>query len=242
MPVQQLPTYNFSRMGSALGEFPGYTRNMDADVEARLRALQAADQAAGQQRDIAASQQNLATQQRGETQRAQIAARASTAPARMQQQRFNTVYGDIRNQLGQMGATFGQVGGQSPPSPEITVGGVWSPDQVQQQVNAARAGNDQATQARQAVMQRQMAGRGFGANSPLAMALGVGMGNQNLATNTGAEREIRWNAAQGNAQHQLATQQAREQQFASRQDEDIRRRQSQLQAYSALLGALGGLV
>lgn len=200
-----------------------------------------ADQQA-QQAAIEAQRAMEAQRQAGETQRARIGARASTAGVRADQDRFNTVFPWLQGQLGQLGsAMFNPVGGQSPPSPDITVGPIWDGSQVQQQVNAARAGGDQATQSRIATMQKQTAGKGFGANSPLAQALGAGMMNQNLATNMDAERGIRWDAAEGNAGHVLKTQQAREQQFASRQEEDIARRRTQMQGYSALVAALSGL-
>lgn len=181
--------------------------------------------------------------QQGDTQRARIGARASTLGDRLGQQRFDAVFPWMQGQMGQIGnAMLSPVGGQSPPSPEIGVGPVWNDGQVQQQVNAARASNDRQTATNMQTMQKKMAGRGFGANSPLAQALGAGMQNQNLASNMDASRGIRWDAAEGNAKQTLASQQAREAQFASRQDEDIARRRNQLQQYSALMSALTGLV
>jgi hypothetical protein len=159
------------------------------------------------------------------------------------QNRFNTVWGALS---GMMGGAFGPggaftAGGQSPPSPEISVGGVYNPQQVQQQVNAARAGNDQATASRMRQFTSETTGRGFSPSSPLISAMWGQLQGQNMGANTDAEREIRQGAAGQNAQQLLATQQAREQQFASRQDEDIRRRQPYLQNVNAWISALAGL-
>lgn len=133
-------------------------------------------------------------------------------------------------------------GGQSGPSPEITVGGVLNPQQIQQQVNAARAANDMATGSRITDTNRSLAGRGFGAGSPLAAALSTGMQNQNLATNTANEREIRLGGAQMNSGQLLRSQMAREEQFGRRQQEDIERRRPYFQTQASLLAALAGMV
>jgi len=153
---------------------------------------------------------------------------------------WNNVWGALQGHLGNVQGMM-TAGGQSGPSPEITVGPVWNEQQIQQRVNAQRAANDQAMQSRTSDMQAGLAGRGFGANSPLAMALGQGFQNQNLATNTANERETRLGSAQMNAGHLLQTQQAREGQFASRQAEDIERRKPIWNSYNAILAALAGM-
>lgn len=142
---------------------------------------------------------------------------------------------------GQM-ASFQQVGGKAAPLPGITVGGVWSDPQVQQQANAMRARNDQGAATQQRDIQTQMAGRGFSSRSPLLAALQAQVGASNRAANSAGERELRWDAAQGNARHLLNTQVARQNQWAQAEDSDIRRRQLQMSGYNALLGALTGLV
>lgn len=152
---------------------------------------------------------------------------------------FPTIQGEltnIRNQLGQQPGPGGLAN-----SPEITVGPVWNNQQQQQAVNASRAYTDQATQARTRTMQRNLGGQGLGSNSPMASALQMGYQNQGLNTNVSNEREIKTGMAGQNAQHVLGTQQARENQFATRQDEDIRRRQPLWGSYNALLAQLGGL-
>lgn len=172
----------------------------------------------------------------------QYAMDLASLPINAQMSRFNTVLPMLSSQFGNLQSMMATAGGQSGPSPEITVGGVLNPQQVQQQVNASRAANDQATQGRIMGMQQNMAGRGFGTNSPLAQALSTGMQNQNLATNTANERETRLNAAQMNAGQVLKSQQAREQSFSNRQNESIERTKPYFSSYNALLASLAGLV
>lgn len=164
---------------------------------------------------------------------------ASLYPAQLQQGRFNTIMPYLTGALSTLQSS---VGGQSGPSPDITVGPIWSPQQTQQQVNAARGQGDQSTATRIRGMQNQMGARGFGSSSPLAAALQAQYQNQNLATNTSNERQIRQNATQQNASHLFQTQMGREQQFGSRQQEDIERRRTFQSSQNALLAALAGLV
>lgn len=158
------------------------------------------------------------------------------------QDRFNAIFPTLRDQMGALAAGFGAPGGNSGTGPEITVGPVWSDQQIQQQVNAGRAQNDKATQSRIRGMQQHVGASGFGSNSPLAMALQGQYQNQNLATNTALGRETRMNAQQANTDNIYRTQMGREQQYASRMDEDIRRRTATLNSYNALLSALSGMV
>ncbi len=181
-----------------------------------------------------------------DTEQARIAAdaaryAASYAP-NLQQARFQAVFPWMQSQVSSALSGAERAGGQSGPSPEITVGGVYNPQQIQQQVNAQRGTNDQTAASQVSKQGQSLAGRGFGSNSPLLQALsGQTMAN-NLATNTSNEREIRWNAAQGNAQHLLGTQTARENQFANRMREDIERRKPYFQMANTLLGSVAGLV
>lgn len=127
-------------------------------------------------------------------------------------------------------------GGKSPFGPEITVGGIWNPQQTQQQVNAMQAGIAESTASRIREMQGRVAGHGFGANSPLAQQLAQGYQNQALGQQVGGERDIRLQAAQANAGQLLRTQALRQQQFEEAQKIDVERRKP----YFALLGSLLG--
>jgi hypothetical protein len=184
--------------------------------------------------------------QGGENSRAQIAADASTLPARFQQDRFNTLFPWIQGQLGNLGgqghagyAGGGQVGTQ----PQINTNPIYSDSQVQQMVNTGRAANDQKTAGQVQKMQGDLAGRGFGSNSPLAQSLSMGYQGMNTAANAGQETQTRLGAAKDNAGHVLDAQKAAEGQFANRQQEDIQRntiRQNYMNSYLGLLGSLAG--
>lgn len=78
---------------------------------------------------------------------------------------------------------------------------IWSESQIQQRVNSAQGVNNQATANNVRQMEGQMAGRGFGSNSPLQMALAAQMGAAARSANVDADLDTRWNASQGNEQH-----------------------------------------
>lgn len=192
--------------------------------------------------------QQAEAQRQLELQQSQIAAGAQEYAPGLQQQRFNTLlpmfqgaYGTLQNAAASgTGAGAGTPTGA--PSPEITVGGVLNPQQVQQQVNAGRASTDQATATRMRQNAGQAAGRGFAAQSPLLAALNQNAWGQGMAANVANERETRLGAAQQNAQQLLSTQQARESQFASRQQEALQQQQIAAGQRNALLAALAGML
>jgi hypothetical protein len=188
-----------------------------------------------QERKLAAGQRE------GQLEAARIGANASMYPHQLKQERFDTIFPWLQGQLGSFQSQMATAGGQSGPSPEITVGGVYNPQQIQQQVNSARATNDRTAAGQMRRQSQDVAGRGFGSSSPLLMAMNGMTQANNMATNTDSEREIRMGAAQQNAGHVLNTQQAREGQFASRQREDIERRKPIWNTYNNLLGSLVGL-
>jgi hypothetical protein len=176
-------------------------------------------------------------------------AKTEIEPAMLAQQnkqaRFNTVFPWLQGQMS------GLLGGQGPyrvggtalgNQPDIKATGIWTPAQIQQQVNSQNATSDAATGTQIKNMQDSLAGRGFGGNSPLAMALSGMAQNANLANKTQNEQQTRWNAAQGNAQQMLSQQQAQEQQYVDINQQDVARRQMALQPLTALLGAISGIV
>ncbi len=152
--------------------------------------------------------------------------------------RFNTAFGFGQQALAGLQNQFATAGGQNRTAPEISVGGVLNPQQIQSQVNAQRAHNDQSLGTQQLGQANQLAGQGFGANSPLLNSLYSQGSAANRALNSTNERETRLGAAQANAGQLLQSQQAREAQSHSMADEDIRRRAPIYQAYSGLLNAL----
>lgn len=98
--------------------------------------------------------------------------------------------------------------GQTSPFPDVTVGGVWSPQQVDERVNTMRAQGDLGLAGEQRRLRERTAGRGFGSNSPLAQEMAQNMAAQNYAANVQGENDLRFNAADVNAKHLLETQKA----------------------------------
>lgn len=178
---------------------------------------------------------------------ARMNADASRYPATLAQGRFNQIFPILSGAFGGThgtggGGGVGTPGGPTGTQPRIDANPIYNEQQIQQQVNSQRAANDTATQGRVRQNTQDLAGRGAGTQSPLLMALNQAAMGQNLQTNTANERDMRWNAAGGNAQHVLAAQQAQEAQYANRQQEAIGRTQAANVARNSILSALAGLV
>jgi len=210
----------------------GYNKDLAQQGYQSAAGISAANNASQQGMNAA----NNATQQQGN----QLQYQSSILGPTLKQQRFNQVLPMFQNELGSLNSTNGG-GSQVGTPPKITQGGVYTPGQIQQQVNSSRAATDQATAGQVNQMQGQVAGRGFGANSPLAAALGQNMQSQGLATNTANETNTRMTAAQQNATQNLAGQTEAQNQFNDVNNQAIERKRTQTTALSAWLGSLGGL-
>lgn len=143
--------------------------------------------------------------------------------------------GSIPNITGSFGVSAPNVSAQNVnpwAGPNIAATPIWNPQQMNARVNQMSAGNAAETQGRVNRMQAGLASRGYGANSPLAASIASQMGAQNLMGTTGAENDLRWNAAQGNAEQLLRGQMAQEQQ-AGRMDAN-----AQFNSRNALQAAL----
>lgn len=147
-----------------------------------------------------------------------------------------------QRKLGLLGMLNGyansSVGGQNTPAPAITVGGVYTPDQTQAQVNQARAQGDQSAASQIGNNAARMAGRGMQGGSPLLAALNQQVQMGTNANNATAETNIRNSAAGMNAGHLLGTETARSNQWAQDNQMDIARRQQQNSYFLNLLHGL----
>ena len=155
--------------------------------------------------------------------------------------RFNEILPLLSNQFSSLN-NMATAGGSNGTPPPITAGPTLNPQQIQQQVNQSRAANDQQTAGQIQQTNSSLAGRGFGANSPLSMALNNASQGQNMATNTANETNTRLNAAQQNAGQLLNSQQALSNQWATGNQLDIQRRAPIFAERNALIQSLGGLV
>lgn len=257
----QQQTYNFPQVGmqsQQLG-FQNYMQRQNNQSQTKQLGMQlgqrqneAAMQNATQNRQIGSNETmgrlNNDTAMAG-VQAGRQAAMATNATNRAaldnQQGRFNTVLPYFTDALSNLSGKFGagyQGGGQQGTQPNISDAPVYTPQQMNQQVNAQTASNDMATQSKIRQMQSSMAGRGYGSQSPLLAALRQGYQNQNMVTNTANARDTRLNSAKMNSDQVLKAQVAREAQFANRQNEDIERGRVYTGALSPLLSALSGMV
>lgn len=144
------------------------------------------------------------------------------------------------------GLNFGRVGGENTPLPQLPNSFVYSPQQIQQQVNAAHSTADTGAATQKQQIGEQMAGRGFSGRSPIAMALQQAADVTGRAQGADQERQIRFGAAGQNAQQALGVGQLAQTAWQGFNQADIARRQAAVDAalggqrnMAALIGALG---
>lgn len=164
---------------------------------------------------------------------------------------FNQTFPLIQGLVGQNGSfngSFGTVGGTNTPQPNLPDSFVYSGDQIQQQVNAARAQGDTGAQVQKDSAQGALAGRGFSSRSPLAMAMEQAADTGARASNADQERQIRFDAAGANAGQALNVGRLAQDAWSNWNNTDIERRKTQLNALlgsqsavTNLISALGGL-
>lgn len=131
-----------------------------------------------------------------------------------------------------IGAAISRVGGHAQLGPGIDAGPIWDAGAIQARVNQGRASTDAQRDVNIQRQQQQLAQRGYSTNSPLAMQNEQQQRGLAMMGNARAENDMRWAAALGNAQHQQQGQMANAQNWRGYQDEDIRRRQLGLSAWS----------
>jgi hypothetical protein len=153
----------------------------------------------------------------------------------LQNSRFNQLFPYFQSEFsGLSGGGAGGYGGVAPAAPPIPLpaggggrygygggsggGGapVYSEGQIQQQVNSAIGRNDARTAGQERRATQDLAGRGLGATSPLAMALRAMAQGAGLKAGTDLDRETRMAAAQANADDRLARYQTGAQTSAAR--------------------------
>jgi hypothetical protein len=193
------------------------------------------------QRDYDARLQGYANQ----TGIANINAAASRYPHDLKQGRWNQVWPFAKDLIGNASGqgTSGYAGsGPVGAVTDISDAPVYSEQRIREQVNAQRAGNDAQAAARNQKLSRELAGRGYGSRSPLAMALSQANLNQAMGANTQAETGLRFEAARANSEQVLEAQKAREAQRSNLNQEDIARGQQQRTFLTNLLNGIWGAI
>jgi len=116
------------------------------------------------------------------------------------------------------------VGGSNLEAPALPGSQVYTDQQTQQRVNAARASGDATAAEQIRNAQRQTAAQGFGSKSPLLAALQAQIQTGAAASNADQEREIRLNSALANADQGVKVGALANQRYATQNEGDIERR------------------
>lgn len=232
------------------------------ELQARLQQAQIEQGGANYRTDVTAGTQRYGdalgaqTAQRGQDQNYALGNRqadvaqegnklqfqAQMAPIEYKRDVFDKIFPMVSGVLSGAGGPGQAVGGSPRPQPAVTPGGVYSDQQTQERVNAARAGIDQQAASQSRAAATKLAGQGFGGRSPLLAALQQQIQGQAMAAGADAERETRSGAAEANAKQRLAAEDLMQQQWRDYEDSDIRRRQAATNQTSALLSALTNLL
>lgn len=169
------------------------------------------------------------------------------APWNYRQGVFNRTFPLLSGLMGDSKLSTSPVGGSNSPLPGLPNRYVFSPGQIQQQVNAARGQIDQGTATEKGDIAAKMSARGFGGSSPIAQALNLTADLGGRQQGTDAERSIRMGAAGQNAQQDLSVGSLAQNQWRDSNQADIARRQSQVDAalsaqrnMASLIQALAG--
>lgn len=162
------------------------------------------------------------------------------APINLKRDIFNQVSPLLTGLVGNAG-NGDRVGGTNSPPPDITRGGIWSPQQVDEQVNAAKSANAANADRTTRGNATSLAAQGFGSRSPLLAALNASTQMQRAGADATADRETRWNAAEGNAQQTTRTDQLAVDRWDRTEKNDIARRQAANNYTSSLASILASL-
>lgn len=163
---------------------------------------------------------------------------------RFAQDRYNQLFPMIAGQLGSGVSARGGPSGQAAAGlvPSATSDSVYSPQQIQEQVNATQAQNQRAGATAFRTARRDLGGRGQGNNSPLLAAIQSNLAIGTQAANSQAAQSIPFQAAQANATQALSAQRANMDAYSQRQQEGIQRSQVDSSNKLGLLGILAQLL
>lgn len=213
--------------------FQGTQADLDRAMQERMQ---------GSQFNFQGTQADLDRRQARDLQSAALSNQLTIAgmPIEFARERFNSIFPLVTGALSGAGATGG--GAFSGGSAQSAPGTVYTPQQIDQSVNAMRAGNDRAAATQQRQNASANAAAGFGSNSPLLQALNSQASLGALSANTEGERGLRMDAAAANARQGLGAASANNQARAAFEANQIDAQRNQLQARSSLIAALTGML
>jgi hypothetical protein len=158
------------------------------------------------------------------------------------QSKFDTVYPFVQSSLSDALSGSPSTPGLDNDWPIISARGIYTPAEIQQQVNRAWAQNDARSQSQLWQLQSELAGRGFSGNSPLFDVIRVGVLGQTLRANNDAATSIRFQAATANADHILKAQELRVNEHQARNNTALESEKNQITRQVGFVGALAQLV
>lgn len=214
-----------SQIGADASRF-GATTAANASMANTQTSAQASRDVAAQQ---AAAQRDAAGQQ----------AQLGYYQSGVQQNQFGQVYSSLSQQMNNP-QNWG--GAPATTQPGITTGPIWTPSQVNQQVNQSNAQQIQGAQGQQRQAANTMAGQGFGSRSPALAQIQANAMSQAIANAASNAGNIRYQAAQGNAGQQLASEAQAQTGWNQAQQQDVQRRALNEQYQASLAQAMAGLV
>lgn len=218
------------------------------DVTEGGNRLQSEDTRLGQ-----ASQERIAEGGRHTTERGQdLNFQAAMAPINWQRDRFNTVLPLFTGVMQNFGPLSGQQnhpdgtpmfgGDPNAGLPGVTMGGVYTPQQTQEQINASQARNAASADSQRRRIVESAGSRGMSGVSPLLQALQAGTGAAQMGSDAETRRETQLAHAKANADQRLGAESLRGQLWGERERQVTARQNTASQQQSALLMALAGMI
>lgn len=132
------------------------------------------------------------------------------------------------------GGWLSRVGGQAQLGPQASTAPIWDEQQIQSRVNAARALTDAQRDTNINKTNQSLGQKGFATtNSPLAMQMAEQQRGMAMMANAANENNLRWQAAQGNAEQVMKGQIANQQAWANYMNNDAERRRIAAGAYTS---------
>lgn len=188
----------------------------------------------------AASELNAQTAANAQMHGQDLQFQAAQLPIQFAQSKFNTLLPMFQSAFNNGQGTVGGTPNLAP-APNVTVGGVYTPQQTAEQINAAQAHNAQlaATQDRQA--QQSNAAKGSSSRSPILAALMQQDQAARMGADASSAQQIGLANAQANATQQTASEGLRSQVWNQANQQQIDATKNQQGYSSALLAALAGL-
>lgn len=230
-------TYDYGATGTRPPQNLGLAADIDRMNAQKRNQSALMDQSQGFQGQQAALDRALQDAMQGRSLQNQF--NIAKMPIDFAREKFDQVFPFVTGAIGSAGPGSASA---TPTSPQLAPDTVYSPQQIDQSVNAMKAQTDRAVGTQKRANEQATAGSGFGSNSPLLAALNSQAQLQGLAARTEGERGLRLDAAGANAKQGLGAATANNQAraaFEANANDAVR---NQLNARTSLIAALAGML